>query len=66
MNARTHLQSKVDDYLAERRQLGFELHGMSYALRSLASYADSSGHEGPLTADLMGELLCSGTLERVF
>lgn len=53
MSARTHLQSKVDDYLAERRQLGFELHSMGYALRSLASYADSSGHEGPLTADLM-------------
>lgn len=53
MNARAHLQSKVDDYLAERRQLGFELHSMGYALRSLASYADSSGHEGALTADLM-------------
>jgi len=55
MNARTHLQTKVDDYLAERRQLGFELHSMGYALRSLASYADSSGHEGALTADLMTE-----------
>jgi integrase len=55
MNVRTHLQTKVDDYLAERRQLGFELHSMGYALRSLASYADSSGHEGALTADLMTE-----------
>ena len=53
MSARSRLQNKVDDYLAERRQLGFELHSMGYALRGLASYADSSCHEGPLTADLM-------------
>ena len=55
MSARARLQNKVADYLAERRQLGFELHSMGYALRSLASYADSSGHEGALTADLMTE-----------
>jgi integrase len=53
MTAPTHLQSKVDDYLAERQQLGFNLERMGYALRSLAIYADSSGHEGPLTADLV-------------
>jgi integrase len=53
MNARTDLHAKVGDYLAERRQLGFELHSMGYALRSLASYAASSGHEGPLTVELM-------------
>ena len=55
MNERTYLQAKVDDYLAERRQLGFELHSMEYALTSLASYAASSGHEGALTAELMTE-----------
>lgn len=55
MNTRTYLQSKVDDYLAERRQLGFELRSMGYALRSLASYVESSGHEGALTAALMTE-----------
>lgn len=55
MNVRTKLQIQVDDYLAERRQLGFELHSMGYALRSLASYVESSGHEGALTADLMTE-----------
>lgn len=55
MNARTYLHAKVDDYLAERRQLGFELHSMEYALRSLASYAASSAHEGALTAELMTE-----------
>ena len=55
MNERTYLQAKVDDYLAERRQLGFELHSMEYALTSLASYAASSGHERALTAELMTE-----------
>ena len=40
MSARTYLQAKVDDYLAERRQLGFELHRMEYALRSLVSYVE--------------------------
>jgi len=55
MNVRTKLQIQVDDYLAERRQLGFELRSMEYALRSLASYVESSGHEGALTADLMTE-----------
>ena len=55
MSARTYLQVKVDDYLAERRQLGFELRSMEYALTSLASYAASSGHERALTADLMTE-----------
>ena len=55
MNAPTDLQAKVDDFLAERHQLGFELHSMGYALRSLANYAASGGHQGPLTADFMAE-----------
>lgn len=53
MSARTDLQIKVDDFLAERRRLGFELHSMGYALNSLASYAASGDHQGPLTADFM-------------
>ena len=55
MNARTDLQVKVDDFLAERRRLGFELRSMGYALSSLASYAAIGGHQGPLTADFMFE-----------
>lgn len=55
MSARTNLQIKVDEFLAERRHLGFELHSMGYALSSLARYVGSCGHEGPLTADLMIE-----------
>jgi integrase len=53
MSARTDLQIKVDDFLAERRRLGFGLRSMGYALTSLAQYAASRCHQGPLTADLM-------------
>ena len=53
MSARTGLQVKVDDFLTERRRLGFELRNMGYALNSIASYAAICGHQGPLTADFM-------------
>lgn len=55
MSARTDLQAKVDDYLAERRRLGFELHAMGLILASFARYVASVGHQGPLTVDLMGD-----------
>ena len=55
MSARTDLQVKVDDFLAERRRLGFELHSMGHALSSFANFAANGGHQGPLTADLMVE-----------
>jgi integrase len=53
VSARTDLQVKVDDFLTERRRLGFELHSMGYALNSLVSYAANGDHQGPLTADFM-------------
>ncbi|WP_416138801.1 tyrosine-type recombinase/integrase [Halomonas sp. HK25] len=53
MSARTDLQAKVDDYLAERRRLGFELHAMGLILASFARYVASEGHQGPLTVDIM-------------
>jgi integrase len=49
------LQAKVDDYLAERRRLGFELRNMAPALKSFTSYAERMGHQGPLTIDVMAE-----------
>jgi integrase len=55
MSTPTDLQAKVDDFLAERHRLGFELHSMGYALRSLANYAANGDHQGPLTADFMAE-----------
>jgi integrase len=55
MSTRTDLQAKVDDYIAERHRLGFELHTMGQALASFARYAASGHHQGPLTVDLMAD-----------
>ena len=49
------LRAKVDDYLAERHRLGFELRNMALALVSFASYAEHVGHQGPLTTDVMAD-----------
>ncbi len=50
MNAVT-LLSRAEDYLAERRRLGFASPG--YAIKSFARYVDDLGHQGPLTTELM-------------
>lgn len=55
MSTPIDLRSKVDDYLAERRHLGFELRNMALALVSFASYAEYMGHQGPLTTDVMAD-----------
>jgi integrase len=49
------LRVKVDDYLAERRRLGFELRNMALALVSFARYTEHVGHQGPLTTDVMAD-----------
>lgn len=53
MNARVTLQARVEQYLAERRRLGFELDTMGHALTHFARYVAEVGHRGPLTVDLM-------------
>ena len=55
MSARTNLQARVDEYLAERRRLGFELHSMGSALASFTRYVEGLGHRGPLTVELMAD-----------
>lgn len=42
----------VEEYLAFRRGLGFDLETPAWYLRSLARYADQVGHRGPITVDL--------------
>lgn len=42
----------VEEYLAFRRGLGFELETPAWSLRSLARYAEQIGHCGPITVDL--------------
>ena len=55
MSRRTSLQARIDDYLAERRRLGFELHSRDTLLASFARYVTSRHHRGPLTAELMAD-----------
>jgi integrase len=55
MSARTSLQTRIDDYLAERRRLGFELRSRDTLLAGFARYVAARHHRGPLTADLMAD-----------
>ncbi len=45
----------VDEYLAMRRGLGFDLKSQGFLLRDFARYADRTGHQGPMTIDLAVE-----------
>ena len=40
MNAVVTMQTRVEDYLAERRRLGYYLRSTALALRSFARYVD--------------------------
>ena len=49
MNARIGLQQRINDYLAERRRLGFELHSRDTLLAGFASYV--AGPASPWPTD---------------
>jgi integrase len=49
----------VEEYLAYRRGLGFELETPAWLLRDFARYADGDGHRGPLTIELATRWACS-------
>jgi integrase len=53
MSARICLQARVDDYLAERRRLGFQLHSLDTLLADFAKFVAARHHHGPLTVELM-------------
>ena len=55
MSARVTLLARVEQYLAERRNLGFKLDNMRHRLASFARYVANASHEGPLTVDLMAD-----------
>lgn len=46
------LPAQVNDYLALRRRLGFQLDTPGSLLAEFARYADRVGHHGPITTDL--------------
>ena len=51
MSTPTSVQTRVEQFLVERRQLGFSDDG--YVLRSFARYVHAAGHRGALTVELM-------------
>lgn len=53
MSAALTLAARVEQYLAERRRLGFALRTMSYSLRSLAEHVRKTRHRGALTIEVM-------------
>lgn len=55
MSVGVSLQARVEQYLDERRQLGFRLRSMGHGLPSFARYVTEVDHHGPLTVDLMAD-----------
>jgi integrase len=47
------MQAHAENYLSERRRLGYQLRSPGHALRSFARYIDDLGLEGPLTVEVM-------------
>ena len=53
MSPAVTMQSHAENYLNERRRLGYGLKSISYTIRSFARYVDGLDHEGPLTGEVM-------------
>lgn len=53
MSATVTLAARVEQYLAERRRLGFHLQTMGYALHSLVEHVSKTRHRGALTIEVM-------------
>jgi integrase len=53
MNAVVTMQTRVEDYLVERRRLGYHLRSTALALRSFARYADGLDLSTPLKVEVM-------------
>jgi hypothetical protein len=53
MKVSTTLHVRVEQYLAERRRLGFALRTPAYSLRGFVRHIEVVGHLGPLTIEVM-------------
>ena len=60
MSAHISLQRRIDDYLTERRRLGFVLRSSDTFLAGFASYVTRRHHRGPLTVELMADWVRHG------
>ncbi|MHC4934058.1 MAG: tyrosine-type recombinase/integrase [Planctomycetota bacterium] len=52
MSGWMHMSERVEAYLAARRALGYALHVEGEELRRFAAFAESRGHQGPITKEL--------------
>ena len=64
MSARVSLQTRIDDYLAERRRLGFQLRSWDTFLAGFARYVANRHHRGSLTVELMADWARDDTWRR--
>jgi len=55
MSALTSLQVRVEQFLVERRRLGFSVRNDAYVLRSFAHHVHAAGHRGALKVELMAD-----------
>lgn len=53
MNTTITMQAYANNYLNERRRLGYNLRTPGHAVRSFARYVDDLGYEGALTVEIM-------------
>jgi len=60
MSMHIGLQASVDDYLAERHRLGFQLISLDTLLTDFAKFVADRHHHGPLTVDLMVDWVRKG------
>jgi len=55
MSAPAELVARVQQYLVERRRLGFKMRSPGHALGNFARFVTDTGHTGPLTVELMAQ-----------
>ncbi len=53
MKASTSLRARTEQYLAERRRLGFNVRTVACSLRGFVRHIEVVGHRGPLTIEVM-------------
>jgi len=55
MKASTSLQARAEQYLAERRRLGFNVRTVAYSLRGFVRHIEVISHRGLLTIEVMAD-----------
>jgi len=55
MSTQITMQMHAENYLSERRSLGFALRSPGYSINSFAHYVDELNHQGPLTVEIMAD-----------